>query len=392
MQISHLLDFNYLQNTMLINILNGKFMNDIILTEIKNGVGFITLNSPKSLNSISLEMANALIAQLKEWNNNKDVYCLFLQGNDKAFCAGGDVRRLYEVLKNNSSEKVAPLALEFFTQEYTLDYMIHTYKKPIMAWGHGIVMGGGIGIYYGASHRIVTEKSILAMPEITIGLYPDVGGTWFLNRMPDNWGHYLGLTGARINAGDALFLGIADNYIESHLKEHFVNQLTSQTWKQDPEVNKKIIDRLIKAETAENINVHSPIKEHKAFASKLSKIESVLEFKSLLQVESLQDEWLSLGYLSFTKGSPTSAMVIFEQLRRGKNLSLQQVFTSELNLSVHFSNSPDFIEGIRALLIDKDQQPKWQPRTLEEVTLSQIESFFAPLWNNENHPLSFLEE
>lgn len=361
-------------------------MTDIILSEVKNGVGIITLNSPKSLNSISLEMANALLLKLGEWKTNNDVHCIFLQGNEKAFCAGGDVRRLYEALKNNPPGTIANGALEFFIKEYTLDYTIHTYQKPIIAWGDGIVMGGGIGILIGASHRIMTEKSQLAMPEITIGLYPDVAGTWFLNRMPDGWGDYFGLTGARMNGGDALYLGLADYLIASDLKESVMKKLMTQKWNESSEENKKILDTIFKGVATNNSD--SPVKDRKNFAAKLSKINSVLEFKTLLEEEALQDEWVVPGLLSFKAGSPTSAMVIYEQLKRGKNLNLKQVFYSELNLSVHFSMHTDFPEGVRALLIDKDQKPKWQPSTLEEVSLSSVETYFTPIWDPSMHPLN----
>jgi enoyl-CoA hydratase/carnithine racemase len=361
-------------------------MTDIILSEIKNGVGIITLNSPKSLNSISLEMARALIAKLDEWKTNKEVHCLFLQGNEKAFCAGGDVRKLYEALKNNPPGTVAAGALEFFIEEYTLDYTIHTYKKPIIAWGDGIVMGGGIGILVGASHRIMTEKSKLAMPEITIGLYPDVAGTWFLNRMPEGWGNYFGLTGARMNGADALYLGLADYFLTSDLKESVMQKLMTQNWNKDAGENIKILDTLF--EDFATTPTQSPVKDRKAFGNKLSKINSVLEFRSLLEEEALHDEWTKAGLLTFKAGSPTSAMVIYEQLQRGKNLNLKQVFCSELNLSVHFSLHTDFPEGVRALLIDKDQKPNWQPPTLEEVGQASVETYFTPLWNSKDHPLS----
>lgn len=361
-------------------------MKDIILTEIKNGIGIITLNSPKSLNSISLEMANALLMKLEEWKHNKEVHCLFLQGNEKAFCAGGDVRLLHMVLKNNTLETVAPEALEFFIKEYTLDYIIHTYKKPIIAWGDGIVMGGGIGLLVGASHRIVTEKSKMAMPEITIGLYPDVGATWFLNRMPDGWGNYFGLTGALMNSADALYLGIADYFINSDLKESFMEKILTINWDKSSEENKKILSSLLKS--ISTIKTDSPVKNRHVFSEKLSKINSVLDFRSLLESEALQDEWVHAGLLSFKAGSPTSAMVTFEQLRRGKNLNLKQAFCSELNLSVHFSLQTDFPEGVRALLIDKDKKPNWRPATLEEVNKSTIESYFTPIWNTLAPPLN----
>ncbi len=364
-------------------------MTDIILTEIKNGVGIITLNSPRTLNAISKDMADALLLKLIEWKNDKRVRCLFFQGNLKAFCAGGDVKNLYVAIKNNPTQNITKDALEFFILEYTLDFTIHTYSKPIIAWGDGIVMGGGLGIFVGASHRIVTQRSQLAMPEISIGLYPDVGGTWFLNRMPNNWGIYFGLTGARMTGGDAQFLGLADYVINSDLKESFINKLLIQDWDLSSEQNKKKIDTLL-SEIASN-EAFSPAKERIDFSNTLININSVLEFKTILEREAIEDEWIQAGLLSFQAGSPTSAMVIYEQLKRGKSLNLKEVFYSELNLSVHFSLSPDFPEGVRALLIDKDQRPNWQPSTLESVDQMRIDSYFIPIWDNLVHPLNTFE-
>ncbi len=363
-------------------------MTDIIISEIKNGLGIITLNSPKSLNSLSLEMAHALIKKLLEWKDNDSVRCIFLQGSARAFCAGGDVRKLYEALMKNKPGEISADVLEFFIHEYKLDYSIHKFNKPIVVWGDSIVMGGGIGLMVGASHRIVTENSKLAMPEITIGLYPDVGGTYFLNRMPDGWGNYFGLTGARMNAEDALYLGLADYLVASEQKENILEKMTTFKWSANPKENTNLLNEYFK--TLNKPVMSSPVKEHSLFATKLLKIKSVKEFDELLFKESANDEWLSLGYKSFKAGSPTSAMIIFEQLKKGKDFSLEQVFYSELNLSVHFSLNHDFPEGVRALLVDKDLTPKWQVATIEEVSPACVESYFTQVWNPLDHPLKSL--
>lgn len=359
-------------------------MTDIILIEIKNKIGFITLNSPKSLNSISLEMAQALLRVLNDWKDSNEVQCIFLQGNEKALCAGGDVRKLYDELKNNLQHIVAPKALDFFIHEYSLDYTIHTYPKPIIAWGDGIVMGGGIGIMVGASHRVVTEKTKMAMPEITIGLYPDVAGTWFLNRMPVGWGYYFGLTGARMNAGDALYLGLADYYQDSSNKDSVVNALLETEWTNERVANEKKITTLLKSDHS---LIESPVKIRSEFSDHLLKIQSLNEFQELIKDYALTDEWIALGLKSFLAGSPTSARVIYEQLKRGKGLSLAEVFLFELNLSARFSMQPDFPEGVRALLVDKDQKPNWQPSSIDEVSDQSVETYFTPLWNLQDNPL-----
>lgn len=360
-------------------------MTDIILTEIKNGMGIITLNSPKSLNSLSLEMALALISKLNEWKTNKDIHCVFLQGQERAFCAGGDVRKLYQSLKKNENGEISNEALEFFIQEYTLDYKIHTYPKPFVVWGDSIVMGGGIGLMAGAGHRIVTERSVLAMPEITIGLYPDVGATWFLNRMPDGWGDFFGLTGARMNAEDAIYLGLADFLLPSDSKEAVIEKIMSIKWDQNIQKNKDHLNDILKSMSAPL--QASPVLNHSSFAKKLALIQSLKDFIELLSSESKTDEWIAEAFKIFSAGSPTSAVVIFEQLKRGKHLSLEQVFCSELNLSVHFAQNPDFSEGVRALLIDKDLDPKWRPATIDEVSSSSVETYFTQVWHPLDHPL-----
>jgi len=200
-------------------------MNDsadpvVLLSERATGdgrlIGIASLNSPRTLNGFSLDMAHLLDARLQRWADDERIVCVLLQGaGEKAFCAGGDLRALYQSMQTyraSGSDDILTntYAADFFALEYRLDYRIHTYTKPIICWGHGIVMGGGIGLMAGASHRVVSEHSKLAFPEITIGLFPDVGGSWLLNRVPQYGGRFLALTGAPLNAGDAIYARLAD--------------------------------------------------------------------------------------------------------------------------------------------------------------------------------------
>lgn len=350
----------------------------IILSEIKNGLGIITLNSEKTLNSLSLEMIRALKKTLDEWKENDEVKCLFLQGaGEKALCAGGDIVKLYEAMKAQKevdASQVPQGCYDFFAEEYEVDYAIHKYPKPIVVWGHGIVMGGGIGIMVGASHRVVTERSKLAMPEITIGLYPDVGGTYFLNRMPSAYGLYLGLTGARLDAADCLYLGLADYYVPSSAKEDLLNSLMEIVWTKD--AHQAVTEVLSRYAATPGT---SQAEAHRAFIETFEGVASVQEFKERLLSYPQKDEWIEAGINAFTKGSPSSAHIIFKQLVDHKDASLEEVFASELNLSCQCSVHPDFQEGVRALLIDKDQNPKWTPATLEEVTTEWVDSYFAKI-------------
>ena len=203
-------------------------MESSVYFEVENSIGHIWLNSPKTLNALSIEMIISMTEKLEVWEEDSSVKAvIMLSTSDRAFCAGGDVVSLYNAMVENKN------AGEFFKYEYFLDQYIHNYKKPIIALADGIVMGGGIGIMNGASHRIVTERSMLAMPEITIGLFPDVGGSYFLNKMPGNVGKFLALTGARLNGADAKFVSMADYFISSELISVLKDALGNFNWDED---------------------------------------------------------------------------------------------------------------------------------------------------------------
>ncbi|MGH1516639.1 enoyl-CoA hydratase/isomerase family protein [Chryseobacterium sp. JK1] len=352
----------------------------LILTEIKNKVGIITLHSEKTLNSLSLEMIEELKVVLDSWKISGDVACIFLQGaGEKAFCAGGDVRKLHDAIiaqRSIDAAEVPQDCLDFFSKEYQVDYSIHTYPKPVIVWGHGIVMGGGIGLMVGASHRIVTERSKLAMPEITIGLYPDVGGTWFLNKMPSAYGLYLGLTGARLDGADCKFLGLADYYIESSSKEAILDTLFKTEWNGSPH---KTVSNILENISKDMVIPESQASMHQSFIQQFEGVESLNEFREILIHQKDKDEWINNGIKSFVAGSPSSAHIIFRQLKEGKDLSLEEIFQSELNLSCQCCIHPDFAEGVRALLVDKDMSPKWTPVTLDDITEEWVDSYFYEL-------------
>jgi len=373
-------------------------MHKHIICEKNGGLGSITLSAEKTLNSLTIPMIAELHDVLKQWKEDPEIACVFLQGaGEKAFCAGGDVRQLYDAIikkreedPKGSHRAVPQACLEFFSKEYELDYEIHKYPKPIIVWAHGIVMGGGIGLEAGASHRVVTERSKLAMPEITIGLYPDVGGTWFLNKMPDGFGLYLGLTGTRLNAADCLYLKLADHFIPSNLKNEVVASLQKANWQKGNENNHAKVTEFLNSVSANHQPEESQAKLHQSFVSRFEEISSVEAFRKTLLACTDKDDWINAGIKAFESGSPSSAHIIFEQLKRGRNLSLEDVFRSELNLSAQCTIHPDFAEGVRALLVDKDQAPKWQPATLEEIKDTWVESYFSPLWKDGEHPLKQL--
>lgn len=367
-------------------------MHRYVNCETAGGVGLLTLNSEKTLNSLSVEMIQECNQVLKDWKTDEQVKCVFLQGaGDRAFCAGGDVRQLRaSIIEQRAMVTpgvVPPICVEYFIKEYQLDYEVHRYPKPMVVWASGIVMGGGIGISVGASHRVATEKSTFAMPEITIGLYPDVGSTWFLNRMPAGFGLYIGMTGTRLDADDCLYLGLSDYIADSDSKGELLNQLTRANWQQDNQKNLHLITQILKNTGAKGKSRMSAAEAHSDFVAGFQNVSSVSEFTEKLLNARHQDEWIDNAIKTFEAGSPTSVHITFEQLRRGRNFGLEEVFRSELNLSVQCTIRHDFAEGVRALLVDKDKAPKWQPATLQEMTRSWVESHFTPLWQDSENPL-----
>jgi enoyl-CoA hydratase/carnithine racemase len=322
-----------------------------LLAEVRNGVATVTLNRPEALNALTLGMLKSLSARLDDWEKDGRVRMVVLRGaGEKAFCAGGDLRALYDSFKAGSGGQH-----EFFEVEYALDYRIHTYPKTIVAIMDGIVMGGGMGISQGARVRIVGDRTRMAMPETAIGLFPDVGGSYFLSRLPGALGAYLGLVGPTLRAADALYCGLAD-----------VNVGTPAAGE---------IEALRPA-----IDLHF---------SRGSVPEIVASLESEKRPE--YRDWAAKTREALAKKSPTMLAVTLEQLRRGAKLSLADCFRMELDMVHGCFAQGDFIEGIRALIIDKDNRPRWRPERLSEVAAAGVEAFFTPQGQGAQHPLASLQ-
>lgn len=367
-------------------------MTDVLFEELPTAcgrrVGIATLNAPPALNALSLSMVRALTPMLRQWAYDSGVVCVVLQGaGDKAFCAGGDLRELYESLRASPGEPSA-YARGFFAEEYQLDYLIHTFEKPILCWGHGIVMGGGIGLMAGASHRVVTPQSRLAMPEITVGLYPDVGGSWLLRRMPGRVGLFLALTGASLNAADALFCGLADVHLSAAARAEVLAALRATTWSDSPRRNRAELSRILARSEVRDVP-RSNVREHFDLLNELVAGDDLVDIGVRLRGLRREDPWLAGAAATFTKGSPTSAALAFELWRRVKRASLAEVFRLEYDVSLGCCAHVDFVEGVRALLIDKDKKPRWNPASLEEVTAELVEDHFRPRYEG-SHPLAAL--
>jgi enoyl-CoA hydratase/carnithine racemase len=310
-----------------------------LLSEVRGRVATVTLNRPESLNALSFGMLQELARLLDAWERDERVHTIVLRGaGDRAFCAGGDVRALREGFMAGSR-----LHHEYFAVEYALDYRIHTYPKTIVALIDGIVMGGGMGLSQGAGLRIVGSRTRMAMPETAIGLFPDVGGSYFLSRTPGKLGIYLGLAGPTIGAADAIYCGLADLDVSE----------TPGT--PDLEALRPAVDQHFAHSTVEAI-VASLEGEQRA------------EYR----------DWAARTRAALARRSPTMLAVTLEQLTRGATLSLADCFRMELNLVHGCFDQGDFVEGIRALLVEKDNRPRWRPASLAEVTREAVDRFFAP--------------
>ncbi|MGZ9897939.1 enoyl-CoA hydratase/isomerase family protein [Shewanella gaetbuli] len=354
-------------------------------------IGVVTLNIEKALNALNLDMVKAMTEQLLAWQQDASIACVVLDGaGEKAFCAGGDVRAIYHASVAMPNQ-MTQAACDFFTLEYQLDYLLHQYGKPVLVWGDGIVMGGGLGLMAAGSHRVVTERSRIAMPEISIGLYPDVGGSYFLNRMPGKTGLFLGLTAYNMNAADALYTAIGNHFLASDEKEPLFDALADVQWNDDKNHNHQSLTQLL-IRLQDNTSAKLPESPLEQFQPQIDllmagEIEDVHH-----QLSSLSTElpWLQRAQKTAMSGSPLSWFLVFAQSQLDQDMSLADCFKWELGISVNCCSHGDFCEGVRALLIDKDRTPQWRFATAEEVTEEAVVKLLTSPWLPEEHPLNHL--
>lgn len=338
-----------------------------ILFEARAGlhgdIGLITLNRQASLNALTQSMFVALDDHLRRWAVEPTIKAVMISAVEgKAFSAGGDIRNVYEKKKAND-----PKLEDFFRFEYAVNRFIHHFPKPYIALMNGITMGGGVGVSIHGTLRIATKRMTFAMPETTIGFFPDVGATYFLSRLPNNIGMYLGLTGSSINAFDAKRLGLVDIVIDDAAQEAIINVLCQTDFSLSSY-------RQLLAEQFSFAEGVSQLSDHIATIDEVFAKASVEEIMQSLDSE---HPWSSDVIDLLKRKSPTSLKVTFEALRRGKALSFDACMDMEYGLMQHFLGSHDFFEGIRALLIDKDRNPRWIPKHLTDVTDEAVASYFA---------------
>ena len=350
--------------------------------EIRNHVAHLTLNRPNALNALTHAMIKGLAELFTRCAMDDNVNAIVLSGaGGKAFCAGGDIRALRE-----SALADGNMHHDFFIDEYRLDYQLHRYVKPVVCLLDGIVMGGGMGISQGSRLRIVGPKTRMAMPETGIGLFPDVGGSYFLSRSPV--GLYLGLTGKMINAADALYARLADRYMASAAIEQLCAALDRQTWSDNPADDLAALvesHASVPAEASAFEILQAPIDRH--FVPQ----KSVVDMLASLASETQFPDWANDTIATLKKRSPTLLEVTRRQLNRGGTQTLAENFRMELGIVYHCFEHGDLMEGIRAVILDKDNSPQWQPATLDAVQESTITAFFASRWNGHPHPLANLE-
>ena len=344
-----------------------------VLFARRGAVGVITLNRPKALNALNLAMIREMLPRLRAWAEDDAVRAVVIQGaGEKAFCAGGDVRAVYEDgLAMKRGEGDGALTRDFFRQEYILNHLIHSFPKPYIALLDGITMGGGVGLSVHGAFRVASERILVAMPETGIGLFPDVGGGWFLPRCPGEIGTYLALTGHRCHAADALYAGFATHHVPAEAQPALLDALCAADWSGDPAATAKTI-----LDGAHRDPGPAPLAERRAaidatFAG--DRVEDVLA-----ALEARGDAWAQETLAILARLSPTSLKVSLRQLRRCAPLSYAEVVTVEYRLSQACMRGVDFYEGIRALLVDKDRNPRWSPDSLAAVDDALVEGHFAP--------------
>ena len=336
-----------------------------ILFERRGAVGLITLNRPKALNALTHAMCVSMKAQLAEWETNDEIGCVVIRGEgERAFCAGGDIRALYE-----SGKAGTQYIFDFYRDEYLLNAAIKHYPKPYISLLGGIVMGGGVGVSVHGSHRIADESMLFAMPETGIGLFPDVGGSYFLPRLSGELGLYLGLTGARLKTADALFAGIATHVVPKAKREALLSRLS------EGEAPDEVLEALGEKNEA------APLAELSRRVDAVFSTQSVEEI--LRRLDDTGDAWALDTAKTIRTKSPTSTKLAFRQIRNGRSLDFDDCMRMEFRMVHRVIAGHDFYEGVRATIIDKDGQPKWRPATLAEVSDHDIDAYFAPLGKEE---------
>ena len=370
-------------------------MPDVIV-EVLGRVACLTLNRPRALNALSLSMVRSLTAALLAWREDPQVLAVAIRGMRKdanelsgsapfgAFCAGGDLRFFHQTILAGSPELE-----DFFTEEYQLNHLIYTYPKPYIAFMDGIVMGGGMGISQGASLRIVTERTKMAMPETRVGLFPDVGGGYFLSRCAGRMGEYLGLTGRMLSGAEAVGVGLADGLAPAERLHALWVALGETAFGSSEDVQQWMLSQLT-----------PPLPSPLATTWPLAEIDAVFGLPNVCEIinalEANTSDWAQASAKSLRELSPLMLAVSLAQIRRARSMNLADELRMERDMVRHCFNpihlgrsglTSETMEGIRALAVDKDHHPQWNPACIEDVTPEMVTPFFESPWPEQAHPL-----
>ena len=332
--------------------------------EQRGEAGVITLNRPQALNAVTHDMVKAIAGQLDDWEAEPSVTRVVISAvPGRAFSAGGDLRALYDWRQSGDARLVG-----FYWDEYRLNHRIKTYPKPFVALIDGIVMGGGVGVSIHGSHRVASENTVFAMPEVAIGFYPDIGGTWFLGRCPGRIGEYLGLTGARIKAADLLHAGLATHHVPSDRLPDLAEDLA-----QGGDVDDALAGHGTDAGSA-------PLADRQTVIDSVFNaptVEAVLE-RFDRHAGGEREVWAARTAELIRANAPLGLKVALRQIRLGRDLDFDACMRLEFQLTQAFMAGHDFFEGVRAIVIDKDKTPRWQPATLEDATDAMVAACFRP--------------
>ncbi len=348
-------------------------MTDQVLFESAGPIGLITLNRPRALNALTLEMIQAMEPRLIAWADDPSIHAVVVRGaGDRAFCAGGDLRAIYDAGPERAPRMAEDPDTDFFRREYVLNWRIHHYPKPYVALIDGVTMGGGVGLSVHGSHRVATERTLFAMPECGIGLFPDVGGSWFLPRCPGALGMFLALTGHRMQAADALHAGIATHHVPSDRLDGLVDALAAADWSGAAAA---VVERVVAGHAADP--GPAPLADAAAAIDRCfsaDTVEAVLD-----RLAEQEGDWVASARTALERNSPTSLKVTLQQLRRGGSMDYDSCVTMEYRMVQHFIAGHDLFEGIRAVLVDKDRNPSWRPAALVDVPDEAVDRYFEPL-------------
>lgn len=326
----------------------------------------IILTRPKALNALSRDMIRQMDSYLAAWADNPAVRAVVVSGDEKAFCSGGDVRAVWQAARDRDS-----LTRLMFRDEYTLNRRIRHFPKPYVALADGVVMGGGVGISVHGTLRVVGDRTVMAMPEMRLGFFTDVGTTYALARLPGQLGRFLALTGYRMNAADALYTGMGTHYVPSDRLFEIPDSFVSGTWSADP-----LADVTRNVERFAGDPGPAPLAERRAAIDRCFAGDSIEAIRAALTAEG--SDWAQATLAELDRGSPTSLKVTLAALDRAQRLDFDAAMSQEFRLSQAFMAGHDFHEGVRAVLVDKDQAPQWKPARLDEVDAATVESYFAP--------------